>query len=68
MLDLVTSSPEPASQSRAIPDSLTPVAVGDIDAYVAHLVGALEGRVLDGLHVVLWTLASGAADRVLWRR
>jgi phosphoglucosamine mutase len=60
MLDLVTSSPEPASQSRAMPDLMTPVAVGDIDAYVAHLVGALDGRSLDGLHVVL-DCANGAA-------
>jgi phosphoglucosamine mutase len=60
MLDLVTSSPEPASQSRVMPDALTPVAVGDIDAYVAHLVGALDGRSLDGLHVVL-DCANGAA-------
>jgi len=69
MLDLVTSSPapapspEPAAQSGEVPDVLTPVAVGDIDAYVAHLVGALEGRTLRGLHVVL-DCANGAASEL----
>jgi phosphoglucosamine mutase len=33
--------------------SLTPGARSDLDAYVAHLLSALEGRWLDGLHVVL---------------
>jgi phosphoglucosamine mutase len=67
MLDLISSSPspssEPASQSRARADALTPVAAGELDAYVAHLVGALEGRSLGGLHVVL-DCANGAASEL----
>ena len=71
MLDIVTASPapeersvpEPASRNRDMADSLTPVAAGDIDAYVAHLVGALEGRTLRGLHIVL-DCANGAASEL----
>ena len=38
-------------------------AAADLDAYVAHLLGALEGRSLDGLHVVL-DCANGAASEL----
>ena len=41
----------------------TPVRGVDLDAYVEHLLGALDGRTLDGLHVVL-DCANGAASEL----
>jgi phosphoglucosamine mutase len=49
---------QPASQSGSTADSVTPV--GDLDAYLEHLVGALDGRSLRGLRVVI-DCANGAA-------
>jgi phosphoglucosamine mutase len=66
MFDLVTSSrplPPPERERRDMSELLTPVAAGDVDAYVEHLVGALEGRSLGGLHVVL-DCANGAASEL----
>ncbi len=57
MLSIVTLPS--ASSSVARP----PVARADLDAYVGHLLGALDGRSLDGLHVVL-DCANGAASEL----
>jgi phosphoglucosamine mutase len=53
--------PQPASESRVSVDSATPGPVVELDAYVAHLLGALEGRTLEGLHIVV-DCANGAAS------
>jgi phosphoglucosamine mutase len=49
---------QPASESRAPDDSATPVA--NLDPYLEHLLGALDGRSLRGLRVVI-DCANGAA-------
>jgi phosphoglucosamine mutase len=62
---------EPVSQHQTTAGSAPPVragdgvgvGAGDLDAYVAHLLGALEGRTLDGLHVVV-DCANGAASEL----
>ena len=61
---LLASTPaERASPSRVAGDSVTPVAGDEVDAYVAHLLGALAGRTLAGLHVVV-DCANGAASEL----
>jgi phosphoglucosamine mutase len=44
-------------------DTFPDAVVANIDAYVAHLVDAIDGRRLDGMHVVL-DVANGAAFEV----
>ncbi len=56
-------SAELASQSRPADDSVTPVGDLELDAYLAHLVGALDGRSLRGLRVVV-DCANGAASEI----
>jgi len=51
---------QPASQVRSTGDFATPVGDLDLDAYLAHLLGALDGRSLSGLRVVI-DCANGAA-------
>ena len=57
MLSIVTLPSSSASSPRA------PVARADLDAYIGHLLGALDGRSLNGLHVVL-DCANGAASEL----
>ena len=57
--ELLTLSPPDNSE----PPANIPVRDGELDAYVAHLLGALDGRRLDGLHVVI-DCANGAASEV----
>ena len=54
---------EPASMSPMSAHPVTPVASGEVDAYVAHLLGSLSGRTLAGLHVVV-DCANGAASEL----
>ena len=48
-----------AARSEANPTMETVTSVGDLDAYLAHLVGALDGRSLRGLRVAI-DCANGA--------
>jgi phosphoglucosamine mutase len=57
MLDIVTL---PAASASALRETVT---TADLDGYVAHLLGALDDRSLDGLHIVL-DCANGAASEV----
>jgi phosphoglucosamine mutase len=50
----------PAAQGAG---GVVPQGALDLDAYVAHLLGALEGRTLDGLHIVI-DCANGAASEL----
>jgi phosphoglucosamine mutase len=60
-LRALLDAPQPSAESTGpVGDSLTPAARADLGAYVAHLSSSLEGRSLDGLHVVL-DCAHGAA-------
>lgn len=61
--ELLETSSEPASESRLSADPATPVPGVDLDEYVAHLLGALEGRTLEGLHIVI-DCANGAASEL----
>jgi phosphoglucosamine mutase len=56
---------EPASQAGGTDPSSTPVrgVAVDLDEYVGHLLGALDGRTVAGLHVVL-DCANGAASEL----
>jgi len=56
------SAAAPAARSEANPTMET-AQVGDLDAYLAHLLGALDGRALDGLRVVI-DCAHGAAYEI----
>jgi phosphoglucosamine mutase len=49
--------------SASSPTPLAGVAAADLDAYVAHLLGSLDGRSLAGLHIVL-DCANGAASEL----
>jgi phosphoglucosamine mutase len=61
--ELQALTAQPASHSRLPGDSVTPVGDSELDAYLAHLVGALEGRSLRGLRVVV-DCANGAASEM----
>jgi phosphoglucosamine mutase len=52
-----------AAASGSPSDADAPPQLVDLDPYVAHLLGALDGRTLDGLHIVI-DCANGAASEL----
>jgi len=57
MLAIASAPSAPFADANVSDDS------EDVDAYVAHLLGALDGRTLAGLHIVL-DCANGAASEI----
>jgi phosphoglucosamine mutase len=53
----------PAAEPGSSPAGGAPAPPVDLDPYVAHLLGALDGRTLDGLHIVI-DCANGAASEL----